>query len=916
MKWLARTDVKITDFLPSSLQFLSASTGAVYDAVTHTITWSNMTIQTDWSGVLFVSARVNSWFIGYDIYNTGSIISCSWGICDLNPEYNTGNNTWFAHNEIYDLYISKAVDRYYTYNGDTLTYTIKYQLSGNARNDIMVNDMLPVNVTYISWSITADWVSAVYNSSTHTVTYSGLSLAKDGFGYIYITVKTNTNPTYIFINNTNICNNTGSNNACLCTNENNCTNNTWAATNEVYDLSIIKTNDKYYTKSWDILNYTLQYSLSGNARNDIKLLDTLPTNVSFVSGDNGAYYNSATHQIVRTWLSASTDGIWYVHISVKVLSNNIYTFTNTWNVCTYTWVNTSIGACNPLNEYNTGNNQDKVNNEIYDLVLTETNNKYYTYSWDTIIYTINYWLSGNARPDVKVLDILSSNVSFISASNWGTYDPTTHQVIWNNLSLATDASWILTITAKVLTNDVYTFRNTWFVCTYTGANTTLSTCTPIYEYNQSNNTDSVENAVYNLSVVKTADKYYTKSWDVITYNLRYSLSGDARSDIKLVDILPNNLTYISNDHSGIYDSITHTITRSDLSLWKDSYDNITVKAKVDNNTTYNFTNTWVLCTNTGVNIVWQICTPIFEYNTWDNVSRVDSEIYDLTVKKSVDITWWAFFEEQLVYTLVYQLSGNARNDISIVDKLPDEVEFVSADKSGYSHDIYNTWANAGDYISWTGIFLPKDWTATIKITTNIRPFSRFASIRNQILEQATKTAIVNNVKIWTYNTKNYSQNTLFTYEPEFDKTNNLSQAATYMRCRKDWWSCVWASSPIAPTTKTVCRNNQTIEIYDFQSQSSDIVWACMPDIYVCRDDKVVIIKQSDLKSTDIQWNSCPKIMICRDNNMIAITKPERLQSDTITCAYPLSKNEETINPFGLPRTGIDIYNCNIIEAKR
>jgi hypothetical protein len=39
----------------------------------------------------------------------------------------------------------------------------------------------------------------------------------------------------------------------------------------------------------------------------------------------------------------------------------------------------------------------------------------------------------------------------------------------------------------------------------------ISTCDPIYEYNPDNNTDSVENAVYNLTTIKSADRYYTKA---------------------------------------------------------------------------------------------------------------------------------------------------------------------------------------------------------------------------------------------------------------------------------------------------------------------------------------------------------------------------------------------------------------------
>lgn len=71
---------------------------------------------------------------------------------DCRDETTCTDNSDTAPHAIFDLRISKTANTYYTRPGDTITYTINYALSGNARSDIVINDVLPAEITFVSAS--------------------------------------------------------------------------------------------------------------------------------------------------------------------------------------------------------------------------------------------------------------------------------------------------------------------------------------------------------------------------------------------------------------------------------------------------------------------------------------------------------------------------------------------------------------------------------------------------------------------------------------------------------------------------------------------------------------------------------------------------------------------------------------------
>ena len=595
-------------------------------------------------------------------------------------------------------------------------------------------------------------------------------------------------------------------------------------------------------------------------------------------------------------MSLATNGSDYLYISAKVLTNSVYNFTNIAKI----WISTGVcldSTCSLCKwEANCIDNTGQAINELYDLSIIKTNDSYTTSMWSLINYNIKYILSGNARSDIRVVDILPTNVQYISSSNGWVYDPTTNTVSWTGLSLATDASANLTIVVKVTSNDIYQFTNTWYVGTNTWlcTNTWCNICQD--EVNCDNNTSNASNGLFDLSIFKTSDSYYTKSWNYINYYLKYILSGLARSDIRVIDVLPTNLQFVSGSNGAIYDPITNLVTWSNLSLPTNGSGYVYIKALVLNNNIYDFTNIWYIGTSTWVACLWSWCSNnicldsgckninlcIWEINCNNNSGTTSNSMYDLAIIKTVDKNK-SFFDEILVYNLTYNLSGNARSDVSVIDRLPDEVDFVSASLTWYR--LSSGFANlSGQYLVWSGLSMPKNGSWSITISVKIKSNSYFASRWLTI-----NSVITNNAVVWinTWNT-----DTWFTYIPEINTNNNTSQATTSLRCNIDpnvscnWWIFNPSNPPTPPVTPNPPLPGSI-------------------NINVCRDNTIVSINSKDLKSTDIQWNSCPKTLVCRNNTMVAINPSEKLSSDKNYCVPPYEAMPY-VPPTIIPKTWVDI----------
>jgi len=143
------TGVCAIDNLPADVSFLSASTGGVYSATNHTVTWNIGNIGAGNGGFLTVKVKVNDGIAdGGSIVNT-AVLSCAEGSQDtavLKTTIGIGSN----------LILTKtSVPLSVTPEGN-IAYTISYRNMGNADAvQVRITDQVPTGTSYVTGSATS-----------------------------------------------------------------------------------------------------------------------------------------------------------------------------------------------------------------------------------------------------------------------------------------------------------------------------------------------------------------------------------------------------------------------------------------------------------------------------------------------------------------------------------------------------------------------------------------------------------------------------------------------------------------------------------------------------------------------------------------------------------------------------------------
>jgi uncharacterized repeat protein (TIGR01451 family) len=173
-----------------------------------------------------------------------------------------------------------------------------------------------------------------------------------------------------------------------------------------------------------------------------------------------------------------------------------------------------------------------------------------------LVYTIGYGANGREpAPNVRLYDMVPTQVDFVSASNSGAYDATTRRVTWNLGNLAPGTSGTVTLTVRVkksLANNSYVF-NTATIIDDAGVKAEATDITRV-------------RALPTLSLTKTNDPTgEVKPGDTIKYTLCYGNTGNgAATGASLVDTLPPSLTYVAGSATGlpapVYDEAANTLT--------------------------------------------------------------------------------------------------------------------------------------------------------------------------------------------------------------------------------------------------------------------------------------------------------------------------------------------------------------------
>ncbi|MBI5404815.1 MAG: DUF11 domain-containing protein, partial [Candidatus Kerfeldbacteria bacterium] len=175
---------------------------------------------------------------------------------------------------------------------------------------------------------------------------------------------------------------------------------------------------------------------------------------------------------------------------------------------------------------------------------------------DQMTYTINWTVTGNTPvSNLIVTDNLPSNVSFVSASNGGSYDNNLHRVTWDLGTKIPADNGSLTITVNVATPLAKgtTLENYAQICGQGELVIEGEQPEGLTTKCDDDTTTTTVNSDVSVNLVKTDSVDPVPAGAQLTYTLAWTVSGNAPIDnLVITDPLPANTQFVSATDGGIF----------------------------------------------------------------------------------------------------------------------------------------------------------------------------------------------------------------------------------------------------------------------------------------------------------------------------------------------------------------------------
>jgi uncharacterized repeat protein (TIGR01451 family) len=457
---------------------------------------------------------------------------------------------------------------------------------------------------------------------------------------------------------------------------------------------------------------------------DVSILDVLPDGVTFVNADNATgmgQYNSKTRTYKWSYASvapgSSDDLALTVQVSedVEIGRTIVNSATIDSNEIPRTTTSASvITANNPLNLTKSilGGVDDRVKG-------VDTN--------EPVTYTICFDNNDNdfVVTDVTVVDVLPDEVTFVAAGEGkahGVYDAATHSYTWSYPFLVPGSSVCLGLVVRVNPNV---------------APGTVITNSAIIDSNETSPTTASVDAVMYLNPLSISKSIFgavdgqpkwVSAGEKITYAISFQNTNDSPvNNVLIVDALPKEASFVrarSDDPAafGRYDAKTHTYTWSYTSL---------SPAK----------------SPTLLDIVVQVNKSVVPGTTITNSVTIDSDQTPPAAASAQAVTFYsvpsltkyvvgsvvgesesANADDTVVYAIHFDnANDSALTNVSIVDTLPQELSFISADGDG-SFGRYDAKSHA---FTWTYPALAPKSSTHLELTGRVKKgLSPLATITN------------------------------------------------------------------------------------------------------------------------------------------------------------------------------------------
>jgi hypothetical protein len=288
----------------------------------------------------------------------------------------------------------------------------------------------------------------------------------------------------------------------------------------------------------DEITYIIDYNnFSVVARTDVKIIDELPIEVEFISADSNGAYDPCSHTVTWDIDTLGPDESGFVTLTVEIKCPGPGgTITNKCEIRSSDVLHNTDYEHTPVCCCPTLTKVDDVDGCVG--------------RGDYITYSICYDANGYGDTNVIITDELPPELEFISAS--GNYSqPDSNTVIWYMGTLEANESNCVTLTVKVVgcVEPYSTIRN---CCEMTGdcLTSTITACenTSVCGPPTLTKADNLDNGEY-----ACPDGH-------ITYSLCYSANGYGDTNVEIVDELPPEVNYISSDPCGFNDPCSGTVT--------------------------------------------------------------------------------------------------------------------------------------------------------------------------------------------------------------------------------------------------------------------------------------------------------------------------------------------------------------------
>ncbi len=461
-------------------------------------------------------------------------------------------------------------------------------------------------------------------------------------------------------------------------------------------INIVKDDNRNVAQPGEELTYDLTVTNSSTRAEStgVVVTDVLPAELDFVSATDGGTYDAATNTV--TWNLGTFAALETRTIQViAAIKTSTPPGTQIENAARVT---TDQGCDDPVGCETTDITRTP------DISIVKDDHKTVVLPGEESTYDLTVTNKADvAAADVVVTDVLPANLTFVSATDGGTYDAATRTVTWNLGSLDAGAQRIVqivaTVSATAVIND--SIVNPARV-------TTEDVCVddPATPQNECESIDI--NHIPSVSITKDDGREIVRPGETLNYVLTATNNSDVDAPNVIVrDTLPSNVDFVSSSIRGVQavdDESTFEWELGTLAAGESKQIIVTVKVHLGLPAETLIVNTASITTDGRC-----VNNPATEVNECEatDIDRTPSDVWILKDNNQNVVTPGQ--ETTYDITVGNNSSTQTVTDAIVTDKLPENATFVAASDGGkLSAD--------GSTVTWTVAELLPGATVTVTVT--------------------------------------------------------------------------------------------------------------------------------------------------------------------------------------------------------